>query len=190
MQWQSLHPVPEESWFSAGLKKQVRQVNRSVDDVLNNRQRFETSLAEARCADPRTFDFYNAVGFPAIRTMLATLLQQELRARDELAKVLDLFYTELSAESEAAGQRHREAQRKIEQGLEAFGYHRPSSTPDPHRYQPIWVAAHPEVFEARQTAKSLFHRANDRERIRANQQAADAVVRELESIKIKALPGS
>lgn len=188
MQWTPFHTIGVEPWFPQDLADHAAEVNGRIETLLGNRERCQQAATEGRGEKVAQFNFDNALGVNMFRVMLVDVLQQELLLRAELGKLLGEFYPALAAEAQASFERHQAAEARIKKALETLGYHPFSTQMDPNRWMPGWVAAHPDVFAARQYSQGMRSRTSTNDLVNANDRAIQNVTEELERIRSQVIP--
>jgi len=172
MNWLSIGKIHVHPFYSKELRTRFGKLNDAVDGILQRRAAIEQRSAEARSADPESFDF--AAG-SQLKLDAVQLLQDELRTRREWADAWAHAQQELRKQSDRLFTKLEEAKADIRRKLLEMGYLPESDEPTPGKLNQGMILGHPVCIALRNEQQSIGDQARDEAGLQANAAGIDRV---------------
>jgi len=184
MKWQRLQELPVEGFLSAKLKREVKDLNASIQAQLKNRAEYDSKAAAQRSASLEDFDFDNSTGPGGFLSWRVQILRNEMELRRRFDALGDEIHVERQKAVDVAFETYQQAERDVRKALVSIGY----VDADKHentigKITPPMIWCHPKVHEAREGHRSLQARASDRPAKRENLKSIKALETELTDIR-------
>jgi len=180
MQWRALQFLDTDLIFGKQLNAEIRAIQEEIERVDTNRRGLDEAIQKYQSSDVESLDFDNLIGFPALKALIATTLQDEVKVRRRMAAVYHSANEAYCKEREKAHSRHLQAQEEVRASLVQIGYvDEPPSSGAIGRIMPGYIDAHPKVHAARLRSNELNHRAQNHDLPNLNDLALSHALQEL-----------
>lgn len=185
--WRTFQGVETERIFGKTLNAEIEAIQEEIQRIETNRRGIDEAIEKSKTSDVESIDFDNLIGFPMVKSLLATTLQDEIKVRRRMAAVYDSAREAYSKEAEKAHGRHLKAQEEVRASLVQIGYLDELPTSGvPGRIMPGDILKHPKVSAAQNELAELRHHANNRDLSNHNELALAHAMADLEKAREQA----